>query len=289
MSCHGCLKSIKGEKSIICTSPNCGKKFHTFCATSVHLTQEQTKKWICPECIAQAKKGGDNTHTPIRAAENVTMRKKTNNSASFPLSIPGNDVIDVRPDLDDSMRALLVEFGNLRQDMAKFQADIVSKVNEMTAKISSYDSIIKQFEDKEKENIALKLQISQLQEQVNKRSEEALRSDLEILGLFETPNENPIHLVLNTAIKIGVKLEDYDIDYASRAGPRNKKDSKEGKQLPRPLIVSFTRKIKRAEFLKQAKSRRTLESREIIGEGPERKIYVNERLTAEKRWLFRTS
>lgn len=257
--------------------------FHLQCANASHLSRDQVKKWICPDCCISAKKGGDNTHTPIRPSDNVTFRKKTCNSPGFIINSP-SDV-----PTSSSMQSLISEIQNLRQDMAKMQTDFAHRFDDLSAKFISYDARIKLLEDKEKENTLHKSQLNELQDQLNKRAHESLRSDLEILGVAETENENPVHLILTTAHKIGLELEERDIDYVSRAGPRIKKVANENNDLPRPLVVSFTRKIKREEFLKQAKSRRALVSKDIVGSGPERRIYVNERLTSETRRLFRTS
>ncbi|CAG9116481.1 unnamed protein product [Plutella xylostella] len=128
--------------------------------------------------------------------------------------------------------------------------------------------------------------IAVLQEQVDRQSHESLRYELDILGLTETPNENPYHLVLTTAQKIGLTMDERDLDYVRRVGPRGKEAED---RLPRPLVVSFTRRTKRKDFLKQAKARRCLDSKNVAGSGPERKMYVNERLTTGNRQLFRAA
>lgn len=169
------------------------------------------------------------------------------------------------------------------------QSDFANRFDELSAKLLGYDARIQLLEEKEKENTLLKSQVTQLQKKIHKLNHDSLRSDLEILGVTKTPSENPYHLVLTTASMIGVELDERDIDYVSRAGPRQKADANGKDQLPRPLVISFTRRSKREQFLKQAKARRTLDSRNVVGSGPERKLFVNERLTAEARRLFRST
>lgn len=171
--------------------------------------------------------------------------------------------------------------------MAKMQSEFCKCFDALTSKLLDYDARIRSLEEKEKENEFLKVQVTQLQDQLNKQMHNSLRRELEILGLSETPNENPYHLALTTANKIGIELEDWDLDYVARSGPPRKNEPEDSKRLPRPLLVSFTRKTKREEFLKQAKNRRTLESTDIVGIGPQRKVFVNERLTNDTRRLFR--
>ncbi|CAH2073530.1 unnamed protein product, partial [Iphiclides podalirius] len=165
------------------------------------------------------------------------------------------------------------------------QNEFSDRFSKLTEKIQDYDT---RFDELVRENINLKGYVRQLQDRLNKHTCEFLRSDLEILGLTEIPNENPYHLVLTTAMKIGVELDESDLSYVSRTGQKLS-DPDQSDRLPRRLIVSFTRRTKREEFLKQAKARRTLQSKDIVGSGIERKLFVNERLTSDSRRLFRTS
>ena len=281
MKCAGCLQHTVEKEAIKCSIHKCAKTFHLQCANAAHLTHDLIKKWICPECNASVKKGGDNTHTPIRQNDNVTFRKKTCNSPGFVFNAPGDS-----PENTD-MKSVLFEIQGLRQDMAKMQADFLNKFDELSAKFDTYENRLHVLEEKEKENAVLRIQMAQLQEQVQKMSHESLRSDLELLGVTETPNENPYHLVLTTANKIGIELEEHDLDQVVRAGPLPKAEENSGTRLPRSIVIPFTRKAKRAEFLRQAKSRRSLDSKDIVGSGPSRTLYVNERLAAETRRLFR--
>ena len=278
MSCSGCLQSISDELFITCTYELCTKAYHRACINAPHHTAEEIKLWICPDCQASSRRGGDNTLTPVRTNDNITLRKK---HSSQPNRDSGGSV-----DPDCTLQSLFTEIRCLRNDMAALQAEFLDRFDKLTSTLGSYETRIVALEQKEKENVLLRAQVSHLQDQLNNQAQASLSAELEILGLSESPNENSYHLVLTAANKIGVELDETDINFVSRAGPR---DRKESHRLPRPLIVSFCRRTKREIFLKQAKARRSLDSRDIVGNGPERKVFVNERLTAENRRLFRTS
>ncbi|KAG7295346.1 hypothetical protein JYU34_022365, partial [Plutella xylostella] len=164
--------------------------------------------------------------------------------------------------------------------MAQMQNEFAERFEGLASKITAYE---KHMQEKDNLILDLKSQVAVLQEQVDRQSHESLRSELDILGLTETPNENPYHLVLTTAQKIELTMDERDLDYVRRVGPRGKEAED---RLPRPLVVSFTRRTKREEFLKQAKARRCLDSKDVAGSGPERKMYVNERLTLETDSYF---
>ncbi|XP_063358864.1 uncharacterized protein LOC134648304 [Cydia amplana] len=171
--------------------------------------------------------------------------------------------------------------------MAKLQTDFASRFDSLSEKLHAYDARISHLEEKEKENTLLKAQVADLQNQLNQQAQYTLNSELEIIGLPETPSENPYHMVLTAASKLGMVLEEEDVNYASRAGPPRRSGDKSNTQ-PRPLVVSFVRRAKREEFLKNARTRRSsLTSKDVVPAEPEKKMYVNERLTSDSRHLFR--
>ncbi|CAG9795269.1 unnamed protein product [Diatraea saccharalis] len=275
MKCSGCLKIITKEDYVVCTSKFCSRTLHTNCSNARNLTSQQKEVWVCPDCQASTRKSGDNANTPIRSNENVTHRKKTiATTCQDTQSSPNHEVI--------------AEIRSLRQDMINMQSDLNKRFDDLLSRFGECEARIKSLEQKEKKNDQLKAQVAQLQSQLNKQTHNALRSEIEILGLTETPRENPYHLALMTANKIGLKLEEHDLDYVSRTGTLNN-GKPGGMQLPRPLVVSFTRRSKRDELLKEAKTRRNLDSQEIVGPGPQRRVFVNERLTYETRHLFRVA
>lgn len=170
--------------------------------------------------------------------------------------------------------------------MANMQSEFSKRFDDLITRFQGYELRISTLEEKEKQNEQLKVQFAQLQDQLQKQTSYSLRSQIEIIGLPETPNENPYHLVQTTATKLGIELDERDLDYASRAGPPIKDSSK----LPRPLVIAFTRRLKKEQFLKEAKVRRTLNSKDIVDIGQvQRKVYINERLTPEGRQLFRAA
>lgn len=283
MNCSGCLQLIsKEEEYIVCSTDDCVKVFHKSCANIFHLSPGQLELWTCPDCRAMAKKGGDNTDTPVR--QNVTLRDKSKATSSGRSAPP-----ELAP---VNLNTIASDIRLIRQDMVKMQSDFAERFDTILTKLLDCDTRLKSLEEIKKENEHLKLQVTQLQDQINKQAHASLQSELEIVGISETPNENPYHLVLTTANKIGLDLDERDLSYVSRAGPRIEEKSKDGSstdRLPRPLVVSFTRRSKRDDFINKAKSRKSLDSRDILVSGPQRRVYVNERLTSDCRRLFRSA
>lgn len=286
MQCSGCLQSMRrGEPGITCSSSTCGKTFHEGCTRAEGLKPAAKKTWICPNCIIKAKKGGDNSHTPLRqVSENISHPKNAqppSSSAESPIAVS-----------TDALQSLSSDISSMRQSISDMWTFMKERFDDLDSKLSSYDARIKSLEALESENALLKVTIANMQQKLNNEAQMHLRNELEISGLEETPGENPYHLAMTTALKIGVELLDSDLNYSSRVGPKRRpqeNDADDKRQLQRPLVVSFTRRVKRDEFLKQAKVRRTLRNKDIVGhgQGPDGKVYVNERLTGVGRRLFR--
>ncbi|CAH0402069.1 unnamed protein product [Chilo suppressalis] len=288
MKCSGCLSVITNEDSVTCSAKSSNRVLHLFCANIQKLTPQQKQCWICPDCHANAKKGGDNSNTPVRSSGNVTHRKKV--TALVGISQDPTST-NTQPSGTTSLELIVSEMHLLRQDFANLQTEFGKRFDQLLLRFSDYDARLKSLEVKEKENELLKAQMAKLEDQLHRQTLSSLQSQIEIIGISETPGENPYHLTLTTANKIGIELNESDLNHVYRGGPRITEDQteKDSVRLPRPLVVTFTRRLKRDEFLKGGKTRRTLESCDIVGAGPQRKVYINERLTYEARQLFRTA
>lgn len=184
----------------------------------------------------------------------------------------------------------------IRDEIAALKQQIASTAEQHNSKL---DELEKKLEQRDHEISNLKATIYTLQDQLIQQAQVAVSNELEIIGLPEEANENIVHLVKTTAsIKLGVKLEDADIDWISRVGPRTPKPQNEpttelGKDqtakadpLPRPVVVRLVRRTKRSEILKAAKSRKTIKTDGITAD-PGHTLFFNERLTKHNRTLFR--
>lgn len=303
-TCFACLRKTQEQESIQCKSENCTKTYHLLCTNASNLTTEQRAVWTCPNCRVAAKKGGDNSSTPVRESspvDTVTVRSKIRknpskiSSSSQTKKSPGDQLSSKFSDIE----TLTSEIRLLRQDMQIFKSDFKavvdaldlcrSRLDDVVTRLTLAETKIKVSEETHlKETNTSKALIAQLQQQVESQSQMLLRNEVEISGVEEAPNENPYHLALITAAKIGMQIPESELDFVYRAGARHTYDeTKKIPHLPRPLVVRFTRKTLRDEFLKQARSRKSLNNIDIVGQAPERKVYINERLTRDKRLLFR--
>lgn len=142
--CTACnLTVFVTQKRIKCTK--CQLMFHLECVTTDPNPLRPT--WVCPDCIAAARKGGDNSNTPVRQAKQQQERIDVDHSipeANYGSGISGNCGDNV----------ILAEIRNLRIDMIKqFQlqeqklnsfnsvlSDLKGDVSELSLKMSSIRS-----------------------------------------------------------------------------------------------------------------------------------------------------
>ncbi|CAK1579933.1 unnamed protein product [Parnassius mnemosyne] len=297
MICLACHKITRPEEQLSCSA--CKGCYHYKCYNKSSAYYKENlpalkRNWKCHFCNRSTRGKEDNT--PVRrqlSPLSTTAADDTNMSCGEVLGTSEGEVRDSQLDSNSTTTSnppaaaiTYDQFGALLDcKLSKLSIDIREDITHLrecldalNTKLADYDRRIKSLESVEKENYILKATVADLQSRLNSQEQIALGNELEISGLEETPNENPTHLVLTVATKLGIELQDMDLNYAHRAGPKNqnKKTNVGGnRKLQRSLVVAFTRRAKRDEFLKHAKARKNLKSKE--------------RLIGENRRLFRTA
>ncbi|KAH9635882.1 hypothetical protein HF086_002442 [Spodoptera exigua] len=228
-NCASCQKPLRSS-SIKCSK--CDLSFHIVCANASNqsrLNSETKLNWICLPC---QNKGAKNITTPVRAEapspgemfKNSTApsSNKSDQELSTTHSVPSNN------NMSDSeiLRSLSSEMQLLRGDVGDLKSHIKYLNEHLTqcySRLDEYDTRIKTLEKREAEIITLNSTIVNLREQLNNQAQFALKNELEISGIDEHKNENPMHIVQVMAYKIGVTIEEQDIDFVTRVGPRRQK------------------------------------------------------------------
>lgn len=285
MKCAGCLKNTKDVNHIKCTLSECGKVFCSLCINLNVITSERKKLWKCPDCCAIVKKG-DNSLTPVRATNemtNVTTRKK-------PEIIIDSSRLEIK-ELIAEVRLLTTEITSLKQKFEEATTSLTrcqERLEELRVVTTSNDKRIKYLENRTQEIPLLQASVQQLKMELNIQEQNHLGNEIELSGIPEQQNENLHHIVLLAARKIGVELDDSDLDWVSRAGTRDRvKTTMQSSKFPRPVVARLLRRTKRDEILRSAKSRKNIMSKDLDIHGESLRIYCNERLTKENRLLFR--
>lgn len=275
LMCAGCKNRITDKRYCKCTK--CDKHFHLLC---VGLGGPATDSWICPDCRSKMKKGGDNSSTPVRQSENITVRKQ---KTSNPLETPQNENSSLC-ELTDQIRLLRAEVSSMKSEFVVAVAALnrcESRLDALTNAMSAYETRLIAAENNTAEVVELRREVDVLNDKLNSQAQSMLRNEIEVSGVTEAENENVHHTMLMMSSLVGIRLTDTDVDGIHRAGPRRGPGHS-----PRPIVVKFTRRALRDQFLKAAKIRK-LTTTDVDIKGESSNIYVNERLTRSNRLLFR--
>lgn len=299
--CSGCNDLISKGNILTCSKTTCNANYHPECIGGSAPAEKLRATWICPACVCNRRKVGDNSSTPVR--HHLLTEQESSN-----VTVRSHRVLTADSQSSDSLdlKSVMDEIKLMRNDMLEVKNQLHSLTDSITQcqeKITSFSDFFEStrlrlqlLEEKQAEVCELKSQISHLQEQLVSQAQTAISNELEVIGLPETANENLQHCVLVLAQKVGVPLLNEDIDWVSRVGPkknmRNKStgdisDNQSEFHNSRPLVVRLLRKTKRDEILKAARVRRNISPKDMDIGASTQKLYINERLTSDNRRLFR--
>lgn len=300
-SCGACGKFISATGGAVCNK--CNGIYHKQC---VALGTNSPKNWACPCCTVKLPRR-DNTDTPVKSICDVSPEEadpSPNTNLATSTEIRNTDQLETswQNELVAKIRALRIETKSLRkeistlatgiaelkEDLFKCKSDIIA-VNETVSTLEKRLNSIESYKESHTSNAQLEQTINELRKELSHKDQLLLSSELEIVGVPEINNENPIHLVKAIATKIGINLVDHDIAAAFRSGPRHivADSSENAKRRPRSVVVRLVRRPVRDCLLQAARVRRSLTSTDLDFPGPHSKIYLNERLTKHNKTLLR--
>lgn len=311
--CAACPEAIKGSHYLKCSL--CDKAYDLKCASVAEkrfyiMTKEKKDSWTCPECKNKVPKG-DNSNTPLRpnkladvedqledcVNEFVTKRKHNmENKSKSPVDAPSSNIDDNNvSSLVQEMRLFRMDMQGMRDDLQNLRSEIHSLSVSITSCTQRTDELEKKMEDMEtrlsslesarSEISNLERTIIELKTEINDKQQDSMLNDIDLTGIPEQDSENSLHLITLVAAKIGVHLENQDVVWAHRMGVKTNRENNR----PRPLVVRFVRRETRDLMLKNARVRKGKITTSQLGvEGQvDRAIYINERLTAPNRHIFR--
>ncbi|XP_063623127.1 hemicentin-2-like [Cydia splendana] len=83
-------------------------------------------------------------------------------------------------------------------------------------RLTTAETKIELLEEQKLVNHFLQQRVSELEEQINNQEQISTQNEIEIMGVNESPQENPVHLALCVAAKIGLALKEEDVDSVTR-------------------------------------------------------------------------
>lgn len=294
LKCAACGKFLASSVGASCSV--CPSLYHKECVL-LPETAPVSRDWACPACKKKEPKGDS---TPVRgncsqevaggtsAAPQLAASRRAVAARAAPAvapapPAPGFGVQELRHELAECM----AEMREFRREIAEFRVSVAG----ISARMDGIEQRLEAVEQRNTgpgavEVAQLERTVAQLKLELNDRDQEALQSDIEIGHLPEEKGENVLHAVTVLAAKLGVALDERDVVFAERVGVAQGAGA--GGEAPRErrVVVRLARHYLRDQLLQAARVRRSLTATDAGCVAPQRRIFVNERLTRANRQLF---
>lgn len=145
----------------------------------------------------------------------------------------------------------------------------------------------------EKQLTETKNEVVNLSTQLLAREQQGRINNLEITGIPLAKGENLYSLLDRIAQKIGIPLASSDVDYVHRvrrflAPILNKEGQTTSSSTSRApnIIVRFTQRKRKAEFLTAVRARRGLTTADLDIDGPSSPVFVNDHLAPQNKVIY---
>lgn len=156
---------------------------------------------------------------------------------------------------------------------------INDNISQIMQKLNLVEQNKREIEKLKLENQCLHRDFSKLQEQVNHLDQYGRRNNLEIHGVDEKPNENLGEILTSIANTLNLPYDANGVEGVHRLPMRKKAANR-----PPAIIVRFVNRQNTAKWLEKKKT--DIECRNVISNGSQNLIYINENLSPINKELF---
>lgn len=241
--------------------------------------------------------GGSGSTTPTPSMSPGAVRPVTTCQGSGPSTTASSnatykDEPEEETTLIKEMRAFRAEMNEAREEMKALRRDLQELryvVDRCETRLDKLEEKVQKIEETKTSDEEVLVHIStlegsvaRLQTEINDRDQELMLNEVELSGIPEERGENPTHIALACATKLGVSLDERDIVGCARVGgPRQEPGAR-----PRPLAVRLARRDVRDDLLRAARVRRRMSTEGLGLKTAPCTFFINERLTRTNRALF---
>ncbi|XP_026328024.1 uncharacterized protein LOC113239747 [Hyposmocoma kahamanoa] len=292
VKCSACCKFMSTVEGANVACPICKKQYHKECV-GVRKNDTVPSSWACPDCKSRLPRSNQD-NTPIKTHDVRNSSPKAKNPDSKRLCETGGDSEETS--LAYELRAFRLEMSQTREELKGLRQDLF----ELRSTVRSCENRLDRVEETVQIMMterasgggtdscfvkviqALEANVERLQHDLNDRDQVLLLNEVELSGVPEENGENPIHIALACAAKLGMQLDEREVVSCARTGaPRREVGAR-----PRPLALRLTRRDTRDVLLRGARVRRHLTTEDLGLKSEPRPFYINERLTSINRRLF---
>ncbi|CAG9583192.1 unnamed protein product [Danaus chrysippus] len=280
--CGNCGKFLAVADTVKCI--RCCFLFHRACAVN-KSPDSKAPKWICKGC-----KPKPCSPAPVSALSSMHIISSGNQDVDSPMLLTGQEEAEVASSLLEQIKLLRIELVAVTHEVSSFRQELLSLKNTMSEvgkRVDNVEMRLAQLEETTTSpNSGLLREMAQLKSELNDRDQACLTNDVEITGITERAGESLPHILDLVSNKIGVQLDERDVVYVERSGPRPAYAENSERPRPRPIVVRLARRAIRDQLLRAARVRRGADSSGFEIDKEPRRFYINERLTKPNRLLF---
>lgn len=267
--CKTCQKVISARQvKVQCT--DCLLYFHGSCVKltkeDVEFMQSDGQIWRCEICGKERRK---------------SMQVESKLDESQPRI---NDVIkllnEMRQENKDQIKKLETDLGNSVENCHQTIDELKVTIQTQTESLKKYE---KMYDTLFEENRKLHLRVKELERREDESDQYSRINCLEINGIPESENENVLQIIKNVGDSLDIVVAEESVDACHRLGAKRVNDVR-----PRSIIVKFTRRLVKEEFLKKRRVKRNLNTLDIgFTNRPADVVFINESLTKARREVYK--
>ncbi|CAH2097005.1 unnamed protein product [Euphydryas editha] len=184
--------------------------------------------------------------------------------------------------IEQEMEKISLSFNNIFKHVNERLDTIEQSLSFATDRQDPFDARLTEAEIKLKDNTGVSSQIGELQYKIDAMEQQARLYNVEIANLPERRDENLIAILEKIGSVIKHPIETSSIVSIHRVPHFDMKNSR-----PKNIIVRFTTKILRNNFITAARLAKGLKSDQLSISGTVQNIFINEHLTVKNKQLFR--
>lgn len=260
-NCGTCSKGFT-QQHIKITCIDCERDFHGKCVSmgksDIDYLTSANLSWRCQVCSIERRK---------------SMKLESDSSSG---NITLQDIMD---ELKTMKQLHISTSADFNQAIENVDSKLDCHMKESADKWGKIEYLLEKLENLEKENHLLKNKIKDLEARIEDEEQYSRVNCIEIHGIPHQPNENVLQIVKDVGVAIDFKVSDEAIDNCHRLGR-----SVAGKPVP-GIIVKFTRRLDKEEFLRKKRIRHNLSTRHM-GLTTDLPVFVNESLCSARRRVY---
>jgi hypothetical protein len=301
--CSGCNKEAT-RNFVKC--PKCSSSFHQKCvnfqSSKTLPASKIAEGWTCPDCAIRAKRGGDNSSTPLKPPTEYSGQYSDGESGKSSAAVSvgvgaelSKQTIDyLRNDIISAIKSelpALIRRG-LKAELAPILAQIETVQHSVSFLSEKYDEIHPKI-DKiladshkfENELLGARDLTEKLSYRINALEQQLRESNIEVHGVPENRSEILAATIKQIGNVVSLKLEDEDIIKVTRVTKFNKES-----KAPRTIVAKLKSPRQRDEFIsaitrynKQHPTNRM--NTGLIGIAGNSPVYISEHLSPQNKAL----